>query len=204
MVGILERLLPHLNEGRPARTLTLSRRRESAAQAPLPADHQADDVRRQRRSKTASRTIRTSTACASTRPPKRRRWSPCAPRSKPNSPTSTTKTRRSSSPTSGSKNPGSNRLIRAAYQLLGLQTYFTAGPRKCGPGPSTSATPRRRPPASSTPTSKAASSARRPSRFADFIACKGEQGAKEAGKMRAEGKEYVVKDGDVLNFLFNV
>ncbi len=40
--------------------------------------------------------------------------------------------------------------------------------------------------------------------FDDFIAYKGEHGAKEAGKMRAEGKEYVVKDGDVLNFLFNV
>ncbi len=40
--------------------------------------------------------------------------------------------------------------------------------------------------------------------FADFIAYKGEHGAKEAGKMRAEGKEYIVQDGDVLNFLFNV
>jgi ribosome-binding ATPase YchF (GTP1/OBG family) len=40
--------------------------------------------------------------------------------------------------------------------------------------------------------------------FDDFIAFKGEQGAKDAGKMRAEGKEYVVKDGDVMNFLFNV
>ena len=40
--------------------------------------------------------------------------------------------------------------------------------------------------------------------YDDFIAFKGEQGAKDAGKMRAEGKEYVVKDGDVLNFLFNV
>ena len=40
--------------------------------------------------------------------------------------------------------------------------------------------------------------------YEDFIAYKGEQGAKEAGKMRAEGKEYIVKDGDVLNFLFNV
>ena len=40
--------------------------------------------------------------------------------------------------------------------------------------------------------------------FDDFIAFKGEQGAKDAGKMRAEGKEYIVKDGDVLNFLFNV
>ena len=40
--------------------------------------------------------------------------------------------------------------------------------------------------------------------FDDFIAYKGEQGAKDAGKMRAEGKEYIVKDGDVLNFLFNV
>ncbi|MFZ9511119.1 MAG: DUF933 domain-containing protein, partial [Burkholderiaceae bacterium] len=40
--------------------------------------------------------------------------------------------------------------------------------------------------------------------FDDYIACKGENGAKDAGKMRAEGKEYVVKDGDVMNFLFNV
>jgi ribosome-binding ATPase YchF (GTP1/OBG family) len=40
--------------------------------------------------------------------------------------------------------------------------------------------------------------------YDDFIACKGEQGAKEAGRMRAEGKDYVVKDGDVLHFLFNV
>ena len=40
--------------------------------------------------------------------------------------------------------------------------------------------------------------------YADFIACGGEQGAKEAGKMRSEGKEYVVQDGDVMNFLFNV
>ena len=40
--------------------------------------------------------------------------------------------------------------------------------------------------------------------YADYVACHGEHGAKEAGKMRSEGKEYVVKDGDVLNFLFNV
>jgi len=40
--------------------------------------------------------------------------------------------------------------------------------------------------------------------YADFIACKGEQGAKEAGKMRLEGKEYVVRDGDVMHFRFNV
>ncbi len=40
--------------------------------------------------------------------------------------------------------------------------------------------------------------------FEDFITYKGEQGAKEAGKMRAEGKDYIVKDGDVMNFLFNV
>jgi ribosome-binding ATPase YchF (GTP1/OBG family) len=40
--------------------------------------------------------------------------------------------------------------------------------------------------------------------FADFIACKGEQGAKEAGRMRLEGRDYVVKDGDVMHFRFNV
>ncbi len=104
----------------------------------------------------------------------------------------------------GLDEPGLNRLIRAAFSLLGLQTYFTAGVKEVRAW-----------------TIHAGDTAPQAAgvihtdfergfiraqtiAFDDFIAYKGEHGAKEAGKMRAEGKEYVVKDGDVLNFLFNV
>ncbi len=100
--------------------------------------------------------------------------------------------------------PGLNRVIRAGFKLLGLQTYFTAGPKEVRAW-----------------TIKIGDTAPKAAgvihtdfergfiraqtiAFEDYIQFKGENGAKEAGKMRAEGKEYVVKDGDVLNFLFNV
>ncbi len=100
--------------------------------------------------------------------------------------------------------PGLNRLIRAAYDLLGLHTYFTAGVkevrawtiRKGDTAPQAAGVIH-------TDFERGFIRAQTIS-FDDFIACKGEHGAKEAGKMRAEGKEYVVKDGDVMNFLFNV
>jgi ribosome-binding ATPase YchF (GTP1/OBG family) len=95
-------------------------------------------------------------------------------------------------------------VIRAGFKLLGLQTYFTAGPKEVRAW-----------------TIKIGDTAPKAAgvihtdfergfiraqtiAFDDYIQFKGENGAKEAGKMRAEGKEYVVKDGDVLNFLFNV
>ena len=104
----------------------------------------------------------------------------------------------------GLEEPGLNRLIRAGFGLLGLQTYFTAGVKEVRAW-----------------TIKVGDTAPQAAgvihgdfergfiraqtiSFDDFIAFKGEQGAKDAGKMRAEGKEYVVKDGDVMNFLFNV
>jgi GTP-binding protein YchF len=104
----------------------------------------------------------------------------------------------------GLTEPGLNRLIHAGYKLLGLQTYFTAGVKEVRAW-----------------TIHAGDTAPQAAgvihtdfergfiraqtiAFDDFIAYKGEAGAKEAGRMRAEGKEYVVKDGDVLNFLFNV
>src|SRR5512139_2755868 len=104
----------------------------------------------------------------------------------------------------GWEEPGLNRLIRAAYDLLGLQTYFTAGVKevrawtihKGDTAPQAAGVIH-------TDFERGFIRAQTIS-FEDFIACKGEQGAKEAGKMRAEGKEYVVKDGDVMNFLFNV
>ncbi len=104
----------------------------------------------------------------------------------------------------GMDEPGLNRLIRAAFSLLGLQTYFTAGVKevrawtihKGDTAPQAAGVIH-------TDFERGFIRAQTIS-FEDYIAHKGEQGAKEAGKMRAEGKEYVVKDGDVLNFLFNV
>jgi len=104
----------------------------------------------------------------------------------------------------GLTEPGLNRVIRAGYDLLGLQTYFTAGVKevrawtihKGDTAPQAAGVIH-------TDFERGFIRAQTIA-FADFIAYKGEQGAKEAGKMRAEGKEYVVQDGDVLNFLFNV
>ncbi|MBE9608292.1 redox-regulated ATPase YchF [Chitinilyticum piscinae] len=104
----------------------------------------------------------------------------------------------------GLEEPGLNRLIRAGFDLLGLQTYFTAGVKevrawtihKGDTAPQAAGVIH-------TDFERGFIRAQTIS-FDDFIQYKGEQGAKEAGKMRAEGKEYVVKDGDVLNFLFNV
>ena len=103
----------------------------------------------------------------------------------------------------GQTEPGLNRLIRAAFKLLGLQTYFTAGVKevrawtiKVGDtGPQAAGVIH-------TDFEKGYIRAQTIA-FEDYIAFKGEQGAKDAGKMRAEGKDYVVKDGDVMNFLFS-
>ncbi|MCM3562510.1 redox-regulated ATPase YchF [Hydrogenophaga intermedia] len=103
----------------------------------------------------------------------------------------------------GQEEPGLNRLIRAAYSLLGLQTYFTAGEKevrawtihKGDTGPQAAGVIH-------TDFEKGYIRAQTIA-FADYIAHQGEQGAKEAGKMRAEGKDYVVQDGDVMNFLFS-
>jgi GTP-binding protein YchF len=104
----------------------------------------------------------------------------------------------------GLEEPGLDRLIRAAYDLLGLQTYFTAGVKEVRAW--TIHKGDTAPQAAGVIHSDFERGFIRAQTiaYADFIACKGEQGAKEAGKLRAEGKEYVVQDGDVLNFLFNV
>ena len=104
----------------------------------------------------------------------------------------------------GLKEPGLDRVIRGAYKLLGLQTYFTAGPKEVRAW-----------------TVRAGSTAPQAAgvihtdfergfiraeviAFADYIAGKGEAGAREAGKLRLEGKEYVTQEGDVMHFRFNV
>jgi ribosome-binding ATPase len=104
----------------------------------------------------------------------------------------------------GLEEPGLNRLIRAAYRLLGLQTYFTAGEKEVRAW--TIHVGDTAPQAAGvihTDFQRGFIRAQTVA-FNDYIAGKGEQGAKEAGKLRAEGKEYVVQDGDVMNFLFNV
>jgi len=104
----------------------------------------------------------------------------------------------------GQDEPGLNRLIRAAFRLLGLQTYFTAGEKEVRAW--TIHVGDTAPQAAGVIHTDFERGFIRAQTIAfdDFVAHRGEQGAKEAGKMRAEGKEYVVKDGDVLNFLFNV
>ena len=104
----------------------------------------------------------------------------------------------------GMQEPGLDRLIRAAYKLLGLQTYFTAGVKEVRAW--TIHVGDTAPQAAGVIHTDFERGFIRAQTIAydDYIALKGEAGAKEAGKMRAEGKEYVVKDGDVLNFLFNV
>jgi ribosome-binding ATPase len=104
----------------------------------------------------------------------------------------------------GMAEPGLNRLIREAFTLLGLQTYFTAGVKEVRAW--TIHVGDTAPQAAGVIHGDFERGFIRAQTiaFEDFVQFKGEQGAKEAGKMRAEGKEYVVKDGDVLNFLFNV
>jgi ribosome-binding ATPase YchF (GTP1/OBG family) len=104
----------------------------------------------------------------------------------------------------GLKEPGLDRVIRAAYGLLGLQTFFTVGPKEVRAW-----------------TVRAGSTAPQAAgvihtdfergfiraeviAYSDFLAGKGEHGAKEAGKLRLEGKEYIVHEGDVMHFRFNV
>jgi len=104
----------------------------------------------------------------------------------------------------GLDEPGLNRVVRAGYRLLGLQTYFTAGPKECRAWTI--------PIGVKAPQAAAAIHTDFERGFIraevigyeDFVACGGEQGAKEAGKLRSEGKEYVVQDGDVIHFRFNV
>lgn len=106
--------------------------------------------------------------------------------------------------TMGLEEPGLNRVIRAGYDLLGLQTYFTVGPKEAR--------------AWTVPVGCTAPKAAgvihgdfekgfiraETIAYDDYVQFKGESGAKEAGKVRQEGKEYIVKDGDVLHFKFNV
>jgi hypothetical protein len=104
----------------------------------------------------------------------------------------------------GMQEPGLDRLIRVTYELLGLQTYFTAGPKEVRAW--TIHRGDTAPKAAGVIHTDFEKGFIRAEviPYDEYIALKGEQGAKEAGKMRLEGKEYVVKDGDVMHFRFNV
>ncbi|MCU7843981.1 MAG: redox-regulated ATPase YchF [Candidatus Thiodiazotropha sp. (ex Monitilora ramsayi)] len=104
----------------------------------------------------------------------------------------------------GLDEPGLNRVVRAGYKLLGLETYFTAGEKEVR--------------AWTIPQNATAPEAAGVIHtdfergfiraevvgYDDFVACQGEQGAREVGKLRSEGKDYIVQDGDVIHFRFNV
>ncbi|HEX2199151.1 MAG TPA: redox-regulated ATPase YchF [Burkholderiales bacterium] len=104
----------------------------------------------------------------------------------------------------GMAEPGLNRVIRAAYALLGLQTYFTVGPKevRAWTVPAGATAPQA---AGVIHTDFERGFIRAEvASYEDFVAHGGEQGAKEAGKLRLEGKDYTVRDGDVIHFRFNV
>ncbi len=104
----------------------------------------------------------------------------------------------------GLTEPSLNRVIRAGYDLLGLQTYFTAGVKEVRAWTITKGACAPQAAAVIHTDFERGFIRAEVIAYDDFIRCKGEQGAKEAGKLRLEGKQYVVKDGDVIHFLFNV
>ena len=104
----------------------------------------------------------------------------------------------------GLAEPGLDRVIRAGYKLLGLQTFFTAGPKevRAWTVPIGATAPEA---AAEIHTDFQRGFIRAETiSFTDYVACGGEAKAKETGKMRVEGKDYVVQDGDVMHFRFNV
>jgi len=106
--------------------------------------------------------------------------------------------------TLGLTEPGLNRLIREAYALLGLQTFFTAGPKESRAW--TIAVGATAPQAAGVIHTDFEKGFIRAETIAydDYVRLDGEAGARDAGKLRAEGKDYVVRDGDVMHFRFNV
>ncbi|WP_209425285.1 redox-regulated ATPase YchF [Pararhodobacter sp. SW119] len=103
----------------------------------------------------------------------------------------------------GLDEPGLDRLIRAGYDLLDLQTYFTVGPKEARAWTIAKGTLAPRAAGVIHGDFERGFIRAETIAYDDYIACNGETGAREAGKLRIEGKSYVVQDGDVLNFLFN-
>jgi ribosome-binding ATPase len=104
----------------------------------------------------------------------------------------------------GLEDSGLDRVIRAGYALLGLVTYFTVGPKEARAWTITKGTKAPQAAGVIHGDFERGFIACECTAYDDYVALGGEQGAKEAGKTRVEGKEYVVKDGDILLFRFNV
>ena len=104
----------------------------------------------------------------------------------------------------GLHDSGLDRVIRSGYDLLGLLTYFTCGPKETHAWTITQGTKAPQAAAVIHKDFERGFIACETIAYPDYVACRGEAGAKETGKMRVEGKEYVVRDGDVLLFRFNV
>ncbi len=104
----------------------------------------------------------------------------------------------------GLEDSGLDRVIRAGYGLLGLITFFTVGPKEARAWTITSGTKAPQAAGVIHGDFERGFIACETIAYDDYVACKGEAGAKDAGKMRVEGKDYVVRDGDVLLFRFNV
>ena len=203
LVAILERLLPHLNEGKPARTLTLSDE-EKLLVKPLclltikSAMYVGNVMEDGFENNPHLDKLREHAA---------REGAPvvalCA-KIEAELADLEDADKKEFLADLGLEEPGLNKLIRTGYELLGLQTYFTAGVKevrawtihKGDTAPQAAG-------AIHTDFERGFIRAQTIA-YADFIACGGEAGAKEKGKMRVEGKDYIVHDGDVMNFLFNV
>ena len=203
IVPVLAKVLAVLNEGLPARTADVERRGAGRAAPVLPADDEADDVRGQRRRgrlprQSAAREGRGAREDGRRAGGRRVRGDGGGDRGP-------RRRRQAGVPDDlGLTEPGLDRVIHAGYKLLGLQTYFTAGPKEVRAWTvQVGATAPQAAGVIHTDFEKGFIRAEVIA-YDDFIACKGEQGAKEAGKMRLEGKDYVVKDGDVMHFRFNV
>ena len=106
--------------------------------------------------------------------------------------------------TLGLEEPGLNRLIRAGYELLDLVTFFTAGPKEARAWTVRRNTKAPRAAAAIHTDFERGFIRAETISIGDYESCGGEAGAKEAGKMRLEGRDYIVKDGDIILFRFNV
>jgi hypothetical protein len=104
----------------------------------------------------------------------------------------------------GMEEPGLHRFIRAAYQLLGLETFFTTGEKEARAWTVPTGTTAPRAAGQVHSDFERGFIRAEVASYEDFVACGGEQGAREAGKLRLEGKDYRVRDGDVIRFRFNV
>ena len=203
LVAVLEKVLPVLDEAKPARTVDFSKE-ELFVLRPLflltmkPTLYVANVGEHGFHDNPLLAQVETHAAKEGAP------WCRSAQRSRRRSPISLTRTRRCSSRTWAWKSPASTASSAQATRMLGLQTYFTAGPKEVRAWTvQVGATAPQAAGVIHTDFERGFIRAE-VIPFDDYVANKGEVGAKEVGKMRVEGKEYVVHDGDVMHFRFNV